>query len=533
MAPRFGGKLVEEETPVSTATKPRFGGKPVDTQEAPTRAWSDVPQEALDNLLPSAKKLVVDTITPFTQPIETVKAIGRLAGGVASKLGIGDFDEATADAVGQAILDRYGSVEAFKNTVATDPVGLLSDIAGVLSGGSLAAARAPGVVGRAAQAAGKVGEYVDPISGGLKAVGAAGRGVGNVMSEVSALTSGTSSDAIRTMQQAGREGNTAALRQLREKDSITDINDELRAGKDALLRDRRDTYKSDMAPVNASQDVLDWSNVRSALDKADAETNYHGVVTDATSAEALSGVRKMLDEFDQGGLNTPEAFDRFRVATNAQRQAAPEGSHQRALIDQVSEAARQELLRSNVGKDYNIAQRGYQTRSQVIDEAFKTLSLGDRATNDTQLRKALSVFRNGVATNYGGRKAAADPIFKNQPQLPGMLAGRLMSGWTPQGLYRALAGGTLLAGTGAAAAVWNPLLLPAVAGGIAASSPRVVGETAYKVGQARRAVNAVTGMVPLSPAQRQLVRQVALQAERARQAEERRKNKPRYATKPD
>lgn len=204
MAPRFGGKLVEEETPVSTATKPRFGGKPVDTQEAPTRAWSDVPQEALDNLLPSAKKLVVDTITPFTQPIETVKAIGRLAGGVASKLGIGDFDEATADAVGQAILDRYGSVEAFKNTVATDPVGLLSDIAGVLSGGSLAAARAPGVVGRAAQAAGKVGEYVDPISGGLKAVGAAGRGVGNVMSEVSALTSGTSSDAIRTMQQAGR-----------------------------------------------------------------------------------------------------------------------------------------------------------------------------------------------------------------------------------------------------------------------------------------------------------------------------------------
>lgn len=530
---RFSGRLAEEENTDSTVKKPRFSGRLAEGQEESARAWSDVPGEALRNALPSAGQLVSDTVQPILHPVETAKAVGRLAGGVAAKMGIGDFDQSTADAVGQAIVDRYGSEEAIKKTMATDPAGLLSDIAGILTGGSGLAIKAPGTVGKIARTVGKVGEWVDPITGTLKVGGAATRFAGHTASEVAALTTSSSADAIKAMQNAGREGNSAALRQLRDKDPITDINDELAAGKDALLRDRRNTYQSDMAPVNASTQQLNWKNVRSALDSADAETHYRGVTTDNDSAAALEDVRNLLNEFEGSGLNTPEAFDRFKVSLNARRQAAPEGSHQRGLIDRVAQAAGDEIKASNVGPDYNTAQRGYQSRSQAIDEAFKVLSLGDRASNDSQIRKALSILRSGVATNFGGRRAAADPILRRQKNLEGMLAGRIMSGWTPTGIYRALAGGTLAAGTGAAAALWNPVLAPAVGVGIGMSSPRLVGETAYKVGQARNIVDTATGATVLSPAQRQMVRQTALQAERIRKADERRKIKNRYPTKPE
>jgi hypothetical protein len=92
-------------------------------------------------------------------PIDTATNIGNIGKGVMQKLGImeGKDAEPYADAVGKFLVDRYGSGEAIKKTIATDPVGMAADIATVLSGGELALARAPGMVGKAAQVAGAVG----------------------------------------------------------------------------------------------------------------------------------------------------------------------------------------------------------------------------------------------------------------------------------------------------------------------------------------------------------------------------------------
>ena len=57
--------------------------------------------------------------------------------------------EQYADAMGQFVKDRFGGVENIKKTIAEDPVGLLGDVAGLLTGGGMAAAKGAGLAGKA------------------------------------------------------------------------------------------------------------------------------------------------------------------------------------------------------------------------------------------------------------------------------------------------------------------------------------------------------------------------------------------------
>ena len=76
------------------------------------------------NIYPSGKQFLKDLVHPITHPIETGKAIGNLGLGVAEKAIPGEQEhEVYADQVGQFIQDRYGSVDSFKETLMTDPVG--------------------------------------------------------------------------------------------------------------------------------------------------------------------------------------------------------------------------------------------------------------------------------------------------------------------------------------------------------------------------------------------------------------------------
>jgi len=75
------------------------------------------------------------------------------------------------------------------------------------------------------------------------------------------------------------------------------------------------------------------------------------------------------------------------------------------------------------------------------------------------------------------------------------LAGQALSEWTPRGIQRATAIPTSLA----AGSVMNPVMGGAT---LAASSPRLVGETALKAGQLARGLRNVQGkaMAPLNAA---------------------------------
>lgn len=115
--------------------------------------------EMVSNIPSSAKTLVSNVATAVTHPVQTAKGLKGVAEGVAqhtadaleipqsakgvvpfmaplfSWLSSGDEDKRPyADAVVQGIKDRYGSVANAKKTLEQDPVGVLVDVASVVSG---------------------------------------------------------------------------------------------------------------------------------------------------------------------------------------------------------------------------------------------------------------------------------------------------------------------------------------------------------------------------------------------------------------
>lgn len=147
----------------------------------------DVASAAAHNFGPSLRRdirqalqPVVDVFHPSAWPgyAQTAK---QLAVGIGDKtagwLGADQdpkkkaADEAAINAVGHYFAQRYGSVPALKQTLATDPAGALFDTSAALSipaGGEGLAARLPGVVGKAAQVATKAArlgaEYTNPLA---------------------------------------------------------------------------------------------------------------------------------------------------------------------------------------------------------------------------------------------------------------------------------------------------------------------------------------------------------------------------------
>lgn len=122
-------------------------------------SWGQALTEAGKNLPGSTAQQFKNAWQAASHPIETSKAIGRVGVGAVQTMvpGKQDYEKYWWD-LENALMDRYGSVEDFKQTLASDPAGLLVDLASF----TFPAAKA-GQMPRLAKAA----SLLDPISGSL------------------------------------------------------------------------------------------------------------------------------------------------------------------------------------------------------------------------------------------------------------------------------------------------------------------------------------------------------------------------------
>lgn len=137
----------------------------------PRRAYSlaEVPSEAISNIPASAKRFAGGLYEAVTNPIQTVKGVLDIGAGALQKVlpesvvnFVNQFDAnpaaatravEAANAVGGMYKDRYGSYEGIKRTFAEDPVGAAADLSTLLTGGSMATARAAPSVSKTLQTA--------------------------------------------------------------------------------------------------------------------------------------------------------------------------------------------------------------------------------------------------------------------------------------------------------------------------------------------------------------------------------------------
>jgi hypothetical protein len=130
------------------------------------RSWSQVGREAISNIPESGAQFLRGLYTAVTKPVETLTELGEVLTGAYARFIPQEWmarpDKAQefiqkANAVGGVYRDRYGSVEALKNTIATDPVGFAADVS------TLSGAAAATLPGRAGQVTATVSRVTDPL----------------------------------------------------------------------------------------------------------------------------------------------------------------------------------------------------------------------------------------------------------------------------------------------------------------------------------------------------------------------------------
>lgn len=469
-----------------------------------TRSWSDVPGEALTNLPASAKGFAEAVAFPFTNPKEFATGVKDLTVGAGSKIvglasdaseAVGGpqlprmdpetraTNEAAINQVGQFIVDRYGSVDALKETLATDPVGAAADIAAVLGTGGAAL---PGRAGTAVKAAASA---IDPLANTARAARFTGRRAANILGQ----STGAGTLPVETAFEAGRQGSQVFRDNLRGKADINDTVAMADRGVSKLTAQRQADYvANDPLGGEAARSPLNTDPIKQKLADSQGMARFQGIEYNPEAAKVLDRVQALIQRFEDAPSGEGRAaigLDKLKQGIYQIAKNEPPGSPSSKIAMDVYHAIG-DTIRDQVPQ-YDKAMRDYRVMSNLINEMKRTLSLNDKATLDTKARKLQSVMRNNVNTNYGQRTRLVDELSKLEPDLPAALAGQALSSPTPRGLQGV--GGTATIGTGIA--TMNPL----VALTLPAFSPRAVGEAAYYAGRGTQTVADImkrTGMTP-------------------------------------
>lgn len=486
--PFFEGldKITSEKPEVSHAVRPDM---PI----------GETLQHSFWSLGPSAVNFAKNAVHPFLHPQETAENVGSLALGLFQKAGIygGHEFEKYPEAVGKMILDKYGSWDKFKQTLAQDPVGVASDLSLPLTGGGNTLAKIGGLTGKVGEIANTAGKVLDPFTTVGKGLELAGKGA----TAGAGLLTGSGMKPFERAAEAGYEGGSPA-RDFRavQQGSLSgeQLVRETKEALDNIIRERGDAYQHDLLPIKQSIIPLGFNDVNAATRQAE---NFKAVVGNTTgvpvnfNSELGALKQELAAKISTWKLLGPEyhnaaGFDAMKQAINSIGDRYQKGTPQRALVDIYGNAINKTLKRDV--PHYAEAMENYRDASDLIHQIQTTLSLprDERKLNiDTALRKLASVMRRNVNTNYGQRENLIDALEKGgAPNLREKLAGLALSSPEAHGLARILPAIFSFKGSAIGEAV-----------GLGMTSPKAMGSAFYHAGQVGRvAVPLAQSAKPLS-----------------------------------
>ena len=487
---------------------PALVGQPTDEQMAggaeAQAEFRRVGGQALKNLPKSTLNLAKGVVESVLSPVDTVTNIVQLGYGVLQAIdptGMLPKDEKSsqlAKQVGDFYVQRYGSVEGAKKAIAEDPAGVLADVSSILYGGGalLKAAPLTREIGVAAQQAGRM---TDPLLQSFKAGKSVVTGAGKYVPDVLGITTGAGGESFRQAFQAGKEGGKREALFRENISGVADPVDIVEAAKRNLnvMRDQRsNAYRSGMVDISKDQTVLKFDGIDQAVVDAEKRTKYGSKVIDKSAYEALQDVKQIINEWKKSNpdvYHTPEGMDALKQSIGAILDGLDINKNPYNTVNNVYKSVKSEIVKQ--APVYANTMKEYAQATDQIREIEKALSLGDKASVDTAVRKLMSLMRDNVQTNYGQRVKLGRQLeaVGGEPVLAG-IAGQALKSPVPRGLQAASTlptGGISYLAGGAPAAIASLLT----------SSPRLMGETAYRAGQVSRAMDRVGQTAPfiLSP----------------------------------
>ncbi len=398
----------------------------------------------------------------------------------------------TTSQLGAYFKKKYGGWEEIKRTFAEDPASLLLDLSAVFTGGATLAPKLA-----------KVADAINPIT---QTANLAKKASTPVSAVVDTLTSGSGVDAVKNAVKAGSKsitapisnaynmakGNTAKgnifegtnsfVKSMRENSGygLDDMLGKAKSNLTDMKIAKNKQYTNDMAKLSTDKTQLAFDGVVQALKSAKESfgMSRSGVVKNEEVMNLLRRMEDKIDEFRKQGARSPADFDDMKQSL--QGMFDPKSSDSQILT------AGSSVVRA-VGDDiakqapaYRKTMADYGEASKLVKEIEKSLSLNNRASADTAIRKLTSVMRNNVNTNYGARGNLAKMLSDSgrSVDLLERITGSAFSSYMPKGLRGVGAG---LGGTGGVA--MGVVSVPTVMALLATQSPRIIGELLYKIGQ--------------------------------------------------
>jgi len=459
----------------------------------------EVATGAITNFPSSFRNLIGNIVTAISSPLETGKSIldvgaGALQNVLPEKLvqAVGEDKQSRemARKVGEFYAERYGTGEGLKRAIAEDPAGVLADLSTVLTGGSMAAPRA------VAQPLARVASTIDPLAATVRATGAVASATGkNLVAPLVGMSTGAGRESIEQAFKAGQKGGATA-EQFRSNISgradPTELLDIAKSNLDELNRVKQAEYRSGMVNIKNDKSILDFTDIDKSLQNSLNKVTFKGKVVNENAAQKLQEARSIVDEWkslDPAEFHTPEGLDALKKRVGDVLESIP--FEQRVARSSVGEIY--SSVKSTIQKQaptYAKTMKAYSESTDQIKEIEKALSLGNKASVDTAMRKLQSLVRDNVQTNYGQRTKLAKQLETagGQEFMPG-IAGQALQSFAPRGLQGVASIPTSYLAYGAGG-------IPAAIGTAALASPRLMGETAFGAGLTTRGAREFGRLVP-------------------------------------
>jgi len=448
--------------------------------------WGDVAAQAYQNVIPSGIEMGKNIYGAIRHPLTTAGSILDLATGGLHNIMPDDvakwIDTAvhatpeetkkaveTANAVGKFYKERYGSSEGFKKALAQDPVGVASDVSALLSGGATIASKAGAPV-KAVTTLEKAADITNPILATAKGTAAIGKtGLG--------LLTGTSPETIAQSAKSGFMNDPNFWRHVKSEGELTEPLDNARYNLNQMKINKSNEYRSGMTDISKDKSVLEFNDIDQALKNAKDSLSFKGKIKDDEAFKIYQELENEIAKWKKTNpaeYHTPEGLDALKQRIGAITNRIPyEELNSNRIGKDVYNSIKDTI--SKQAPTYSKVMSDYSEASEQIREIEKALSLGGKASADTALRKLQSLTRNNVSTNYGQRMNLAQQLEQEggKPFIS-MLAGQALSSPTARGL----------AGAGELATILGSFYNPVALGALPFQTPKLVGMSLYKAGQA-------------------------------------------------
>jgi hypothetical protein len=462
--------------------------------------------DTISNIPSSGGRLISDVASAVMHPIDTFKGVtGALEGGVRKLLpkSIQDMstrtpeeiarNEKLANAVGDMYKERYGGGQNIADTIRTDPVGVVGDLSVLLGGGGAALKVAPtgSKVARAGAAISDLGTTIDPVVAALRAgnkvVGATGTAAKSLYSTASNIDKSNLDQAYL----AGKSGDTTFAEHMRGKKPSSDTVALAKEGVDTMRQTMRDNYANAKGGWANDTTTLNFAPIDASLNRVTNSLQHQGRWKIGEAEQrVVRDLESVIAEWRADpSLHTVDGLDALKQRVSAIYPESPMHTQAQRAVTTVQNEIKSAI--TNQAPAYKAAMEDYWSRIGELNEIEKTLSLGDKASIDTAVRKLQSV----RGPQNMRRAELLDKIeTAGGVKIKPALAGQALSETLPR--LRGL-GGVGMGALMGAGLTGNPMLV-----GLAGlSSPRLAGEIAHASGKVAgsrvgRTVSAVGGKLP-------------------------------------